>query len=424
MTTTPEHFIPFRKKAIIEICCDDGKLSVEQQDDFRDFCQILEHHYHVSYYELSERLKTAYYPFNPDRDTQVHLQYSYEELEAFEQQLLHDLTETLTGANYQAVPREDIDRAVVERGLISLDIAINFDDFENFLVFKRGESIREEIKRSWFGLKKEPVSLTVFERVVIYFKFQDATYFEQHGRSLKQLHFQPGSTILKMFRNIPESDIEMLFPNATPQMSRLDKWLMGGVGLAAGIPVIIAKVLPALPIIVAVLFAYFSGQSIDQGKLMQAAIQGLVALGAVGGFLFKQYMSYKNKKLRFAKHLADNLYFRNLDNNAGVLHHLVDAAEEEECKEAILAYYVLLTAPHPLTAEALDAQVEQWFEQQYQVAFDFEVSDALNKLQVLGIGHCDDAGYWQVLSLDDARRQIDHIWDNRFDYANTQPESA
>ena len=44
------------------------------------------------------------------------------------------------------------------------------------------------------------------------------------------------------------------------------------------------------------------------------------------------------------KALADSLYFKNLDNNAGVFHHLVDAAEEEEFKEAVLAYYFLLTA--------------------------------------------------------------------------------
>jgi hypothetical protein len=32
--------------------------------------------------------------------------------------------------------------------------------------------------------------------------------------------------------------------------------------------------------------------------------------------------------------LKENLYFRNLDNDAGVFHHLLDAAEEEEVKEA------------------------------------------------------------------------------------------
>ena len=48
------------------------------------------------------------------------------------------------------------------------------------------------------------------------------------------------------------------------------------------------------------------------------------------------------------KALSDNLYFKNLDNNAGVFYHLIDAAEEEEFKEAVLAYYFLLTAKDPV----------------------------------------------------------------------------
>lgn len=42
------------------------------------------------------------------------------------------------------------------------------------------------------------------------------------------------------------------------------------------------------------------------------------------------------------KALADNLYFKNLNNNDVVFHRLIDSAEEE-CKEAILAYYLLVT---------------------------------------------------------------------------------
>tara|TARA_B110001469_G_C9327329_1_gene174897 strand:- start:313 stop:468 length:156 start_codon:yes stop_codon:yes gene_type:complete len=49
------------------------------------------------------------------------------------------------------------------------------------------------------------------------------------------------------------------------------------------------------------------------------------------------------------KTLTDNLYFKNLDNNTGVFHRLIDAAEEEG-KEVILAYYFLLKANKALTA--------------------------------------------------------------------------
>jgi hypothetical protein len=60
------------------------------------------------------------------------------------------------------------------------------------------------------------------------------------------------------------------------------------------------------------------------------------------GVIFKQWSTFKNCKLRFMKALADNLYFKNLNNNDVVFHRLIDSAEEE-CKEAILAYYLLVT---------------------------------------------------------------------------------
>lgn len=70
-----------------------------------------------------------------------------------------------------------------------------------------------------------------------------------------------------------------------------------------------------------------------------------IGLGTLAGFLFKQVSKSKNRKIRFMKALTENLYFKNLDNNAGVFHHLIDAAEEEEFKEAALAYFFLAAAP-------------------------------------------------------------------------------
>ena len=59
----------------------------------------------------------------------------------------------------------------------------------------------------------------------------------------------------------------------------------------------------------------------------------------------RQVTKFKNRKILFMKALSENLYFRNLDNDAGVFHHLLDAAEEAEVIEAVLAYHFLRTAP-------------------------------------------------------------------------------
>ena len=115
------------------------------------------------------------------------------------------------------------------------------------------------------------------------------------------------------------------------------------------------------------------------------------------------------------KALAESLYFKNLDNNAGVFHHLIDAAEEEEFKEAVLAYYFLLTENRDLTKTQLDAAVESWFGSKHTCQIDFEIADALSKLERFGLVS-QDGDIICCKSLNDAKVQLDSIWDNYFTY--------
>ena len=67
-------------------------------------------------------------------------------------------------------------------------------------------------------------------------------------------------------------------------------------------------------------------------------MSGLVALG---GFVMRQWLKYQRQSLKYQQELTDNIYFRNLNNNAGMFDYIIGAAEEQECKEAFLAYYFL-----------------------------------------------------------------------------------
>ena len=113
--------------------------------------------------------------------------------------------------------------------------------------------------------------------------------------------------------------------------------------------------------------------------------------------------------------LSDNLYFKNLDNNAGVFYHLIDTAEEEEFKEAVLAYYFLLTAKDPMTKKELDHRIENWLAEKWDCHIDFEIGDAVNKLQRLNLIQ-QDAEILQSVPLSEAKQQLDTIWDNFFTY--------
>jgi len=134
---------------------------------------------------------------------------------------------------------------------------------------------------------------------------------------------------------------------------------------------------------------------------------------ALGGYLWKQFSNFKNRKLRFMETLTRNLYFKNLDNNAGVFHRLVNDAEEEESKEAILAYYFLLTSEAALSKAELDQKIEQWFDSSWNCSIDFEIDDALRKLLALGLVET-SAGRLGAVSISEGIRILDQRWDNYF----------
>lgn len=113
--------------------------------------------------------------------------------------------------------------------------------------------------------------------------------------------------------------------------------------------------------------------------------------------------------------LSDSLYFKNLGNNSGVFHSLINSSEEEELKETILAYSFLHRSRQAMSAEALDLQIENWFRTTLGTDLDFDVEDALLKLQTIGIGSEAD-GLWTVLPLHEALVKIDALWDSIFEY--------
>ena len=137
----------------------------------------------------------------------------------------------------------------------------------------------------------------------------------------------------------------------------------------------------------------------------------------LGGYLWKQFSNFKNRKLRFMQSLTQNLYFKNLDNNAGVFHRLANDAEEEEGKEALLAYYFLLTSKPLLSKSELDRQIETWLLEKWHCAIDFEIDDAVTKLLNIGlIKKTDDT--LVAISIAEAIRVLDQRWDNYFTHDN------
>lgn len=409
-----ERFIPFRKQDIIDMC------SQELTNDktvvsFQQFCQLLSSVIHFDYHALLESLKNNYAPFDPNADTQSLTPYSLEQREQCKKAFADNFAQILNAANFEKITEQDLQDALTEESLFKVRLEVEFDDFEQVVFYRRGETQLSETITSFWGLRKQTINFTNYDRVAVYITFKDSSYFEQKNKS--PLGFEPSSTIVKLFQNVPKADLEMLFPNSEVRMRPIDKVIIGASAVVGGAVVLVTK-LGASIVLLAALFAFWLGWRAEHVEMTQQHFISFgIGIGVFAGFIFKEWSKFKNRKIKFMKALSDNLYFKNLDNNAGVFHTLVDAAEEEDFKEALLAYAFLLKSSTGLTASALDEKIEVWFMDKYQCQLDFEISDALEKLVRMQLVIIDKDNY-QALPLTQAKQCLDKRWDSLFDYNN------
>ena len=408
-----ERFIPFRKADIVDMCIKDSGLVGDEKKEFREFAQILDALFHFEFHQRLESLKNCYAPFNPDADTRLIADISEEEKARSQKKLVAEMTSVLEAANYERITAENLEQALSEESLFKIRLEVEFEDFEDVIFFRRGKSIQQETLRLLYGLRKKDITFTNYDRVAIYLKFKGRDYFE--ARQRKNLPFVPGTTVIKLFQNVPKADLEMLFPNSRVRMKTIDKLIIGVPAAVSGV-IVVATKLGASLILIGSVIAFWLGFGSEEVQINQKHLIALGAgLGTLGGFLFRQVGKFKNRKIKFMKALADNLYFKNLDNNQGVFHHLIDAAEEEEVKEATLAYYFLLTADGALAKSVLDDRIEKWFAERWNCNLDFEIEDALHKLQRLKLVVRKD-DLLEAKPLPEAKKQLDHIWDNYFQF--------
>jgi hypothetical protein len=405
-----EKYLPIDKTILLEQQIEDNHFSEKDSVQFKKLFSILEHYFHYEGFHLIQNIKKNYAAFDPDKSEKERTLFREKSTIS---DLNHSLNEVLENANYEQIRQEVIDAAINNSDLVGLQLKINFDDFQEYKVFARGLNKTTEKVKNWFFWEKE-VELEYYDFVFIYIHYKDQQYFDNQKVKIDKLPFSPGSIILKIFKKVPQNDLDTIFPNATPRMSMKDKLLLWIPGLVGGISLLSTKVIPP---IIAIYSAYKTGEILNLNNSKTSLVQGLVALGVLGMYLFRQYSNYISKKIKFAKMLSDSLYFKNLGNNSGVFPLLVDTSEDEELKETILAYSFLNKSSEPLTSSELDAQIEAWLATTFQIKSDFDIEDALYKLKKIGLG-TESNGKWSVVPLSEAYAKVDDLWDGIFSSKN------
>ncbi len=432
-----EAFIPYNRTDIIKLCLQDGQLDQAETETFKEFCQILSAYYHFRFYHTLEIIKDNYIPFNPNADIQPLTPPTFEQYDQMELKVVDAFKNIVERANYILLPQPLVQRALDTKSLIDLKTQVDFDEFEQFICYYRGDT-QKKISVKKFFFWQEEKTIDTFERIVLLVKFKEADYFRNKKDKIKDLKFIPGKMYVYCYKNIPKLDIDLLFPNVATSMTWKDRLLFGIPAIGAAIPLIL-RALPNLLLLLAaillVLKVPFFIESLDVEpdkvrNVMPVLVATLSLAIALGGFAFKQYTNYKNKKIKFQKDVTETLFFKNLANNASVFQMFIDLAEEEECKEIILVYYHLLTSPIPLNPQQLDARIETWMEKKLGTTINFDIQGPLNNLEnicgkintndktapEIPLLTYDDQGCCHVLPLEDARRVIDYVWDNAFLY--------
>ena len=372
---------------------------------FRSFGRLTSALYHFEFYDREQEVVEAWDRVNDDAGAAA--------------TVTAELTGLLDGANYTPVSMAELDDAMTRESLIALKLEVDLDDYDELLIYRRG-SHRDtvEIPR-WKGLRSEHRTITVDERVVVHTRVKPQAWFDDRDVDPSERNLVPGHVWLKQFQNVPRADIEMLLPSTQVRFRLIDSVLVGVPALASGIAVLATKLLPTLGLVF-LLVAAWLGLRDDRPELDQTSLVILFG-GAVtvGGFLFRQWSKLKNRRVEYLKTLSENLYFRTLADGPGVLHTLLASAEQQEVIEVLLAYRFLLAAPDGLTAAELDVEIEAWLGDTCHRDIDFEVDDAVAKLQRLEV--IQGTSTMRALPLPEALVLLDRRWDDIFQHHPTGP---
>ncbi|MDX1945524.1 MAG: DUF3754 domain-containing protein [Pirellulaceae bacterium] len=397
-----EAFIPLRPADLVHKLADEPAVTIFEREKFRQLCQLVEATIHHEYRSRLDELKSAYEPFDPDEDRPLQYQLGPRERMARCRRLFDRFDALLTRANYRRLSRDELEAAIRAPSDTGLRLHLDLDLFERVEIYVRGECSLPMTRRSWRTLwRTEKATVPTHRRLALIFRLA--------RRSPLTEPLDEQAVVLKLFKNIPQRDVETLLPGGAIRLGWLEQ----------------AKiVVPTVSGVGLTLFKLLEGAS----AFAFASLYGLLAFaGLVSGALgygIRSFYSYLHTREKYQLSLTRQLYFQNLDNNAGVLFHLLNEAEEQEFREVVLAWWLLWRGGQTnAKPRELDQAAERWLRERCGIEVNFEIGDALAKLRRYGLARESASGRWVAADIDEALATLDRAWDQQFDYQRpTAPE--
>jgi hypothetical protein len=258
-------------------------------------------------------------------------------------------------AGYRRLSQADIEQCVGVASQWGVPLHVDFELFERLIVFARGDIIGNRLRRRLRKLyRRESVAVPIHQRMIV--------IFQLHNDDSSEEKLTAAALHLRMFKNIPKQDIDMLLPGTRVRISGVDH----------------AKII--LPSLGGLLMSL---RRIAQYALLFAAIAfswTMILIALVVGYLIKSVFSYFQTKNRYQLNLTRNLYFQKLDTNAGVAYRMIQQAHRQSKVEMILAYYAILTSEEPISTRRLRRRCERMVREAIDVEVDFQVERTLERL--------------------------------------------
>jgi hypothetical protein len=414
-----ERFIPITRFALRDRLTRPQSWPPGQAAEARRFFLYLDYWRRQAYNAELHDLEQAYEPFSPDSDLLATRQFTEEEQRTLQRRVVEGMQSLLERSNYTRVDPSEVELILTKESHYGLDLYVDLSAFEELLIFSRGAVNRRDSRRSLRKFyAKEEFDVPIYQRLFVLFKLKpletrvrevmaaermsrrDA---ERHVRKLRALipaGVKDGNIYMKLFKNMPRSDLEMVFPNTRVKFRLKDKIKFGVTsGGAFGMGI-----------------AGTAGKIAAGGILATNPVALAGALAGLGGVAFRQAVAFMNQRQKYMVVMAQNLYFHAMADNRGVMIKLGARAAEEDVKEEMLLYSVLAKEPASRRdLPAIDMAIEQYMTDSFGIRIDFDLEDALARLIRDGLVTEDADGTLRTLPPAAAAELIDRKWDRLLD---------
>ncbi len=419
ITPALERFIPVTTLALVDRLTVPAAWPNGDCERARRFFRYLNFWRRQKHTQRLMSLLRAYEPFDPDSDLLITREYSATDKKKLQKRTVCEIERILEQANYVRIDPKSVEMILTKDSHYGLDLHVDLGVFEECLLYYRGASMKRDRRTNYRKfMRKEEFDVPIYRRLLLLFKLKpfdvrvkevmadrniseaEAAKFVTQMRGSLSTEVKEGNIYIKLFKNIPRSDLEMVFPNTRVKFRLLDKiklGVTGGGAMGMGLVGTAGKLAAG-------------GLTIANPVALMGAVAGL------GGIAFRQGVNFFNQKQRYMVVMAQNLYFHAMADNRGVLIKLSERAAEEDVKEEILLYSVLAKeAAKRSDLPVIDRVIENYLQTTFDVRVNFDLPDALERLIADGVVTEGADGTLHTLSPTDAAAHLDAKWDRFLD---------